>query len=134
MTVNNVSLGVFADLRTSANRLFLPGASDFAGGLNLGQIIKGKVMRQYDGGRYLVSFGGHERVVDSSVPLTSGELIHGRVIGLGERVELQRVYPGEESDTSAPKPGDAATVEISAAATLTQQPLEIGRASCRERV
>lgn len=93
MTVNNVSTAISPELRTSATRFFLPGATEFAGTLNLGQIIKGQVMRQYEGNRYLVSFGGHERVVDSVVPLTTGELIHGRVVALGERVELQRVYP-----------------------------------------
>lgn len=98
MTVNNVSLGVSADLRSTGSKFYLPGAADFSGGLNLGQVIKGKVLRQFDGSnRYLVNFEGHERVVDSGVPLTTGELIHGRVIGLGDRVELQRVYDASAS-------------------------------------
>lgn len=86
------------DVRAAGGRFSLPGAAEFASELNMGQIIKGKVLRQYEGGgRYLVNFDGRERVVDSGIPLTTGELIHGRVIGLGDRVELQRVYSAEES-------------------------------------
>jgi hypothetical protein len=97
MSIQNISSGTSAaDFRVAGGKFYMPGASEFSGGLNLGEIIKGKVLRQYEGNRYLVSFdGGHERVVDSGVPLTTGELIHGRVIALGDRVELQRVYPDE---------------------------------------
>jgi len=70
----------------------LPGALDFSQTLNIGQIIEGKVLRQFDDTRYSVTFGDHERVVDSSIPLSAGDVLYGRVIGLGERVELQRIY------------------------------------------
>src|SRR5207237_7591634 len=50
-----------------------------------------RVLRRYEGSRYLVDFDGHQKVVDSAVPLRTDEVIHGRVIGLTERVELQRV-------------------------------------------
>jgi hypothetical protein len=59
--------------------------------LSLGQIVKARVLKHYEGGRYLVSLEGRERVVDSSVPLTTGELVRGRVIALGDRLELQPV-------------------------------------------
>ena len=59
--------------------------------LSLGQIVKARVLKHYEGGRYLVSLEGRERVVDSSVPLTTGELVRGRVIAVGDRLELQPV-------------------------------------------
>lgn len=64
---------------------------DFARTLTLGQIIKGRVLRSYEGSRYLMDFGGREHVVDSTIPLRRGEIVHGRVIALGERVELRRI-------------------------------------------
>jgi hypothetical protein len=57
--------------------------------LSLGQIVKARVLRHYEGERYLVSLDGRERVVDSSVPLKTGELIRGKVVAVGDRVELQ---------------------------------------------
>jgi hypothetical protein len=66
--------------------------SDFASKLTLGQIIKGRVLRSYEGSRYLVDFDGQQRVVDSAVPLTSNEIFYGRVVGLGDRVELHKVH------------------------------------------
>ena len=39
--------------------------------LSLGQIVKARVLKHYEGARYLVSLEGRERVVDSSVPLST---------------------------------------------------------------
>lgn len=64
---------------------------DFSSTLTLGQIIKGKVMRHYEGGRYGISFNGQEKVVDSTFPMRNGDVIYARVIGLDEKVHLQRV-------------------------------------------
>ena len=71
------------DVAAAGLHLELPSA------LSLGQIVKARVLKHYDGGRYLVSLEGRERVVDSSVPLTTGELVRGRVIAVGDRIELQ---------------------------------------------
>jgi hypothetical protein len=68
----------------------------------MGQIIKGRVLRSYDQGRYLVEFGGQEKVVDSSVPMKPGELVQGRVVGLGDKVELKRIPLGEQSKDGSP--------------------------------
>lgn len=104
MSVQPIGAGSPGVVPSGGGRFFLPDATEFSGSLRLGEIIQGKVLRQYEGGRYLVSFNGHERVVDSSVPLQTGELIYGRVIGIGERVELQRVHsPDAETDRSAEK-------------------------------
>jgi hypothetical protein len=86
--------------------MYLPGSGDVDHAFNLGQVLKGKVLRQYEGGRYLVNFDGRERIVDSAIPFRTGEILHGRVVAFGERVEMQRVYP--EAVASQPANTDVA--------------------------
>lgn len=79
---------------------------EFTSTLTIGQILKGKVLRHYEGGRYGVSFGGNERVVDSTFPLRPGEFINTRVVGVDEKVHLQRIVDGNstrEGEGSLPK-------------------------------
>lgn len=108
MSIYGVGNGASPALQGAGSRFFLPGATEFADKLTVGQIIKGKVLRQYEGSRYLVNFDGNERVVDSAVPMKTGELINGRVVGLGERVELQRVYLQELAGPNTPPRPDVA--------------------------
>src|SRR4051812_30947362 len=91
MNVPGVSAFSVGSQTASAINFSVAGGDDFAGKLQLGQIIKGRVLRHYEGGRYAVDFDGREKVVDSVVPLQTGDVLHGKVIGLGERVELERV-------------------------------------------
>lgn len=106
MNVDGILGALQQGLARAGQGLSLPGDSDFASSLQMGQILKGRVLRHYEGNRYGLNFGGQERVVDSSIPLRNGELIHGRVVGLGETVHLQRLYPGsatsEASQSRAP--------------------------------
>ena len=95
--------GLGAQLARGQGALSIPDGGDFAAKLTLGQIIKGRVLRSYEGGRYAVDFGGEEHVVDSSVPLRTGEVLRGRVVGLGERVELQKLAPSA-GDAAPPRP------------------------------
>jgi hypothetical protein len=100
MTVQNIGAGVPLTGASAAGKFFLPGAGAFADNLSIGQIIQGRVLRGFDENRYLVAFGSDERVVDSAIPLTAGEILYGRVVGLGDRVELQRMY-GNSQDRSS---------------------------------
>jgi hypothetical protein len=100
MTVQNIGSGVPLTGTSAAGKFFLPGSSSFADTLNIGQIIQGKVLRGFDENRYLVAFGSDERVVDSAIPLTAGEILYGRVVGLGDRVELQRMYGNSQEKSS----------------------------------
>ena len=100
MNIDQVTQLVQSALRGAGFSLFLSADNEFTSTLNIGQIIKGRVLRQYEGNRYAVDFAGHEKVVDSAVPLKTNEIIHGRVVALGDRVELQRVA----SDGSIIKP------------------------------
>jgi hypothetical protein len=83
--------------------------------LGLGQIVKARVLKHYEGSRYLVSLEGRERVVDSSVPLKTGELIRGRVLALGDRVELQPVPEPAPGAQPAEAPPAAPRDELAAA-------------------
>jgi len=117
MTVSHIGSGAAFPATTAAGgAFFLPGASAFADTLSIGQIIQGRVLRGFEDNRYLVAFSGDERVVDSAVPLTAGEILYGRVVGMGDRVELQRVYSSpQHQETIAAKgidsqPGSAPVI------------------------
>lgn len=105
MTVSNIMNALQQSLGKGAGNLTIDGDIAFHKPLNLGQIIKGKVMMHYEGGRYLVDFAGQEKVVDSTVPLKTGELIQGRVIGLDDKVHLQRMWTDQHAARSI-IPGD----------------------------
>jgi flagellar hook-length control protein FliK len=85
----------------------------FRAALRLGEIIRGRVMRSLGEGRYAVNFQGHERVVDSTIPLRTEEILHGRVVAVGDRVELQRVridaIPPQRAEAPAPPGAQAAS-------------------------
>lgn len=114
MSIQGVSGGITPALQGAGSKFFLPGAGEFADKLTIGQIIKGKVLRQFDSNRYLVNFDGNERVVDSTIPMKTGELLHGRVIGIGDRVEMQRVQFNDPNAGSA-----VSTTKIPAQTTLS---------------
>ncbi|MCB5191871.1 flagellar hook-length control protein FliK [Methylobacillus arboreus] len=62
--------------------------------LTNGQIIKGRILRQYSEGRYGVSFAGQERVVDSAIPLSVGDVLQGKVLGVSENSVSIRLLSG----------------------------------------
>jgi hypothetical protein len=129
MSVSSVSAELSAASLAASGRFFLPGASAFADTLNIGQIIQGKVLRSYGSNRYLVAFGGDERVVESSTPLTTGELLHGRVVALGDRVELQRVYEqphrARPSDATGTRPVAVEDADSSIDAVLQRYQVQL---------
>ena len=99
MTVSQIETALQQGLWRLDQSFAVTAGKDFISTLTLGQIIKGKVLRHYEGGRYGVSFGGEERVVDSAIPLRSGEILHGRVIALDDKVHLQRVSVTRDDGT-----------------------------------
>lgn len=101
MSVDGVQQALQQGLARLDQGLVFKADSGFASTLTIGQIIKGKVLRHFDGSRYAVSFGGQERVVDSAIPLRSGEIIHGRVVGLDDKVHLQRVATAAGGEVKA---------------------------------
>jgi hypothetical protein len=58
--------------------------------ISLGQIIKGKVLKVYDGNRYGIMMGGQERVVDSTIQFQAGQQFSAKVTDIqGEKVSLK---------------------------------------------
>ncbi len=92
MNVDGILQSFHHALARTGHDLLIRSDPSFAGSLRLGELVSGKVLRHFDGSRYLMHIGGEERTVDSAVPLRTGEIIHGRVIGLDDKVHLQRVY------------------------------------------
>jgi len=99
MTISQIETALQQGLWRLDQSFAVTASQDFISSLTLGQIIKGKVLRHYEGSRYGVTFGGEERVVDSAIPLRSGEILHGRVIALDDKVHLQRVTVTREDGT-----------------------------------
>lgn len=60
-------------------------------------VLSGKVQSNLGDGKYLVSFIGKDYVVESTSLLKADEIIHGRVIGVGDKIELQRIYQEKAS-------------------------------------
>jgi flagellar hook-length control protein FliK len=92
----------------------------FRATLKLGEIIRGRVVRSLGEGRYAVNFQGQERVVDSTIPFRTDEILHGRVVALGDRVELQRL----RTEPAPTRPGEAATVADARAVPATYAELQ----------
>ncbi len=105
MSIDSITSHLQSALKEAAfNHLSFPGGSAFSDNLTVGQVLKGRVLRHYEGNRYLVDFGGEQKVVDSVVPLRTQELISGKVIAVGERVELRRLaveVPAEKGTAPA---------------------------------
>ena len=112
------------DVSPAGLHLELPSA------LSLGQIVKARVLKHYEGGRYLVSLEGRERVVDSSVPLSTGELVRGRVVAVGDRIELQPLPPAVSEETfQAPLQGKVDEPVDQLGATFAQFGLQLDDAT-----
>lgn len=92
MSIDRIA-GIFMQPHLGNGQQFtLHAQGDLNAKFTIGQIIKCRVMRHVEGNRYAVQVGNEEKVVDSSVPLKTGELLYGRVIGLNDNVELERVH------------------------------------------
>ena len=68
--------------------------------ITAGQILKGRVLRVYSEKKYGVDFSGQERVVDSVVPLSKGDTLTGKVIGIYEHTVSMKIVTTQSSDTS----------------------------------
>lgn len=68
--------------------------------ITAGQILKGRVLRVYSEKKYGVDFAGQERVVDSVVPLSKGDVLTGKVIGVSEHTVSMKIVSTQSSDAS----------------------------------
>lgn len=93
---------------------YVEGDASFTRTLTIGQILKAKILRHYEGGRYLAEINGQQKVVDSTIPLRVGEMVHGRVTALDDRIHLQRVASDtdrQQSEKAAKQPRFAGGVQ-----------------------
>lgn len=107
MSIANITGAVQGALARGGQGLFVEADASFRQTLTIGQILKAKVLRHYEGSRYLVDFTGQQKVVDSAIPLRVGDTVHGRVVALGEQVHLQRVAADGSAETADPNPKPA---------------------------
>lgn len=68
--------------------------------ITAGQILKGRVLRVYSEKKYGVDFSGQERIVDSVVPLSKGDILTGKVIGIGEHTVSMKIVSTQPLDAS----------------------------------
>lgn len=85
--------------------LSLADGGAWADTLTMGQILKARVLRQLSEGRYQLDLGGQARVVDSAIPLSVGDVLHGKVVGLSGQVVLERVQVARDA-LAVPVPPD----------------------------
>ena len=76
----------------TSQRMLFSASEKLKAQLSHNMLVSGKVETDLGRGNYTVRFFKESVVVHSKSPLTVNELIHGRVIGIDEKVELQRVY------------------------------------------
>ena len=91
MNITDISHAAGQLLTPSQRGLSLDVDDQLLRGLRMGDILEGRVLRRYDSSRHLVDFGGRERVVDSAIPLKTSELIRGKVVGISDKIYLQRL-------------------------------------------
>jgi|GEM_PF-6080126 len=95
-----------AGVETEKPAFQISGNQQWLDSLTAGQILKGRIMRHYGDNRYSVSFSGQERIVDSAVPLSVGEVLTGKVVGLAEHsVHMQLVPALKQSGLEASASG-----------------------------
>lgn len=91
--IENIIASLQGTSASTSQTLSISAESSLRDNARLGDIIQARVLRNYDGGRYAVSIGGKEQVVDSAIPLTTGELLYGRVIGVNSnKIILQKIH------------------------------------------
>ncbi|MCH2172753.1 flagellar hook-length control protein FliK [Myxococcota bacterium] len=91
--------GLLASVReslVSATRALRVDDANFGSTLKIGQILKGRVLRHYDGSRYLVDFNGQEKVVESTLNLRVSENFRARVVSVGKQVHMQHLVSDAE--------------------------------------
>lgn len=110
--------------------LFVEGDASFTRTLTIGQVLKARILRHYEGGRYLADIDGRQKVVDSAIPLRAGDIVHGRVAALGDRVQLQRVAvePAGQPAAAAPRRAPSAGPESALDALFARYQAAIGPA------
>ncbi|MES9851146.1 MAG: flagellar hook-length control protein FliK [Candidatus Thiodiazotropha sp. L084R] len=103
MSVNEVT-SIVQGVLAKGGGILVEGDASFTRTLTIGQILKARILRHYEGGRYLAEIDGRQKVVDSAIPFRIGEIFHGRVTALGDKVHIKRTtvdYLSKQPDPSS---------------------------------
>jgi hypothetical protein len=65
--------------------------ANLAARLALGQLVRAQVLEHQEGSRYVMRILGQTVVAESPVALRAGDIFHGRVVGLQDRIQLERI-------------------------------------------
>ncbi|HHJ13914.1 MAG TPA: flagellar hook-length control protein FliK [Gammaproteobacteria bacterium] len=124
--MTSITEAVQGALARNSQALRVEADAAFRQSLTIGQILKARVIRHYEGSRYLMDFSGQQRVVDSAIPLRVGDSVSGRVVALGEQIHLQRVASdaGAEAGTAGAGPSAASTFKPGSNEQLLDQTFE----------
>lgn len=111
MSISEIAAGITSAIKGGNTDIVLPSAKGFADTLTIGQIIKGRVLRHFGNDNYLVDFGGQKHVVDTSIALRTNDVIHGRVVGLGDKVQLKRIATPDGASQQTQGAGHSPTTQ-----------------------
>jgi len=81
----------------SLSKVSLLGNNEFTNSLKHGQMLQGQISKDLGQGRYLVTLSGKDVIAETSIPFSKNDLLYGRVVGIGEHVEIQRIEAGPKS-------------------------------------
>jgi hypothetical protein len=100
--------------------------------LALGQVVRAHVLEHQEGNRYLMRILGQTTVAESALALRANDVFYGRVVGLQDRIELERV---DAPAAQAAAPGDEALAGLGAgrAAEVIEELFRRYRATLDER-
>lgn len=88
------------ELVSGRQTIYVPEKDHWLASVTVGQILKGRIMRSYGEDRYGVYIAGQERVVDSAVPLSVGDVLYGRVVGVSERSVSMHIVRNETTQSA----------------------------------
>jgi hypothetical protein len=76
-------------------------AAEFRSGLNVGNVLNGKVLQVFDEDTALVQFRGYNLVTQTETPLQSGAEIHAEITSLGDPIAMKLLPSGGGLDHAA---------------------------------
>jgi hypothetical protein len=80
-----------AAITAATDRLLLQREADLAKLFEVGQVLQLRVLSKLGPQRFSVFLAGGNRVMESSLPLQAGDVLHGRVAELGEQIVIERM-------------------------------------------
>lgn len=100
--------------------------------ITAGQILKGRVLRIYSEKKYGIDFGGQERIVDSTVVLTKGDVITGKVLAVGEHNISMKIVSAQSADHSTNNSAYETKIEVKSPLQMESERFNVNLNSLQE--